>query len=101
MMHKAREARVRNFRTNLMANVGIMTLSYAVACDLHRKNELRTNRSCVSPTLTEFRRCLRDKNILMRMSVRISLTSNDKTFYRIFMKYGMRAFSKRRTSVRC
>jgi len=54
-----------------MANVGIITLSCAVACELHRKNELRTNTSRVSPTLTDFRRCLRTKNILMRMSVRI------------------------------
>ena len=52
-----------------MANIGIITLSYAVACELHRKNELRTNTSCVSPTLTDLRHCLRAKSILMRVSV--------------------------------
>jgi len=71
VMHKAREAKVRNFRANLMANVGVITLSCAVACELYRKNELRTNTSCVSLTLTDFRRCLRAKNILMRMSARL------------------------------
>jgi hypothetical protein len=72
-MHKTREAKVRNFPANLMANVGIITLSYAVARELHRENELRANTSCVSPTLTDFRRCLRAQKILVRMSVRPSL----------------------------
>jgi len=69
-MHKARVAKVRNFLTNLMANVGIVTLSYVEVCELRRNSELRTNTSCVFPTLTDFRRCLRAKNKLMRMSVR-------------------------------
>ena len=51
-MHKAREAKVRNFRANIMTNVGNITLPHAVACEIHRKNELCTDTSCVSPTLT-------------------------------------------------